>query len=70
MVAVDVLKVPASSNENQYLLVAQGYFSKWPFATPMPDQTVERIVRILRDEVFTVVGPPQKLRTFRSGAQF
>jgi len=29
----------------------------------MPDQTAERIVRILRDEVFTVVGPPQKLHS-------
>jgi len=29
----------------------------------MPDQTAERIVRILRDEVFTLVGPPQKLHS-------
>ena len=63
MVAVYVLKVPASTKGNQYLSVAQDYFSNWPFATPMPDQTVERIVRILRDEVFTVVGPPQKLHS-------
>ena len=33
MVAVDILKVPVSTNGNQYLLVAQDYFSKWPFAT-------------------------------------
>jgi len=52
MVAVDVLKVPTSTSGNQYLLVAQDYFSKWPFAIPMPDQRAERIIRILRDEVF------------------
>ena len=60
MVAVDVLKVPVSTNVNQYLLVAQDYFSKWPFAKAMPDQKAERIVQI---EMFTLVGPPQKLHS-------
>ena len=63
MVAVDILKVPVSTNGNRYLLVAQDYFSKWPFAMAMPDQTAERIVKVLRDEVFTFVGPPQKLHS-------
>ena len=36
MVAVDSLKVPMSSRGNQYLLVIQDYFSKWPFAIPLP----------------------------------
>ena len=35
MVAVDVLKVPTSTKGNQYLLVVQDYFSKWPFSFPM-----------------------------------
>ena len=63
MVAVDVL--PVSTNGNRYLLVAEDYFSKWPFAMAMPDhaQTAERIVQILRDKVFTLVGPPQKLHS-------
>ena len=63
MVAVDILKVPMSTQGNQYLLVAQDYFSKWPFAKPIPDQKADRIVQILRDDVFTVVGPPQKLHS-------
>ena len=63
MVAVDVLKVPISRKGNQYLLVVQDYFSKWPFVRPMPDQQAERIVQILKDEVFTVVGPPKKLHS-------
>jgi len=37
MVAVDILKVPPSLQGNQYILVAQDYFSKWPFAMAMPD---------------------------------
>ena len=63
MVAVDVPKVPTSAKGNQYLLVVQDYFSKWPFAQPMADQKAERIVQILRDNVFTVTGPPQKLHS-------
>ena len=63
MVGVDILKVPMSTKGNQYLLVAQDYYSKWPFAKPMQDQKAERIVQILKDEVFTVVGPPQKLHS-------
>ena len=32
MIAVDILKVELSHNNNQYLLVAQDYFTKWPIA--------------------------------------
>ena len=63
LVAVDVLKVPISLQGNEYILVAQDYFSKWPFAIPMADQKAERIVRILKDQIFTVVGPPEKLHS-------
>jgi len=73
MVAVDILKVPMSTQGNQYLLVAQDYLSKWPFAKPIPDQKADRIVQIPRDGVFTVVGPPQnctrtKAETLRAGS--
>ena len=43
-------------------MVAQDYFSKWPFARAIPDQKADRIVDILRDDLFTLVGPPQKLQ--------
>ena len=33
------------------------------FAHPMPDQKAERIVQILRDNVFTVTGPPLQLHS-------
>ena len=29
----------------------------------MPDQKAKRIVRILRDQVFTLVGPPERLHS-------
>ena len=63
LVAVNILKVPMSTTGNQYLLVAQDYFSKWPFAQAMPDQKAERIVQTLRDNVFSLVGPPQQLHS-------
>ena len=63
MVAVDILKVPPSLTGNQYILVAQDYFSKWPFAFAMPDQKATRIVQLLKDHVFALVGPPSKLHS-------
>ena len=29
----------------------------------MPDQKADRIVKILRDQVFTLVGPPERLHS-------
>ena len=58
---MDILQVPMSSNGNQYLLVAQDYFSKWPFAMALPDQKAATIVKVLRDQVLQMVGPPRML---------
>ena len=63
LVAVDILKVPPSSQGNQYVLVVQDYFSKWPFARGLPDQKAERIVQVLKDDIFSLVGPPRKLHS-------
>ena len=62
MLAVDVLEVPMSSHGNRYLLVLQDYFTKWAEAIPMPDQTTERIVRVLI-EVFSHFGIPEILHS-------
>ena len=45
------------------MLVAQDYFSKWPFALPIPDQNAERVVQVLKDDIFSLVRPPQKLHS-------
>ena len=63
MVVVDILKVPMSSKGSQYLLVIQDYFSKLPFAIPLPDWKAERIVQALKDQVFTLVGPSHRLHS-------
>ena len=58
MVAVDVLQVPISSQNNRYLLVVQDYFTKWVEAIPMPDQTAVRITNELV-KLFSMLGLPQ-----------
>ena len=62
MIAIDVLKVPLSTNNNQYLLVLQDYFTKWADAIPMPDQTAERITSKLI-KIFCTYVPPQILHS-------
>ena len=57
MVAVDILKVPMSSRGNEYILVAQDYFSKWPFARAIQDQKANTIVQVLKDDIFHWLGP-------------
>lgn len=39
MIAVGILEVPLSHNNNWYLLVVQDNFTKWADAIPLPDQT-------------------------------
>ena len=63
LLEVDILKVPMSNRGNQYMLVAQDYFSKWLFAVPLSDQTANKIVRALKVQVFMLVGPPQRLHS-------
>ena len=43
IIAVDILKVPLSTNNNCYLLVIQDYFTKWADTVPIPDQSPSRI---------------------------
>ena len=62
MVAVDILQVPVSSRNNRYLLVIQDYFTKWPEAIPLPNQTAQRITAEL-SKLFSVFGLPDVLHS-------
>ena len=62
LVAVDILKVPLSTANNQYLLVVQDYFTKWAEAIPLPDQTAPRITAELV-KIFSVFGLPEVLHS-------
>jgi len=56
------LQVPVSSQNNQYLLVIQDYFTKWVEAIPLPDQTAKRITSELI-HVFAKYGLPTTLHS-------
>ena len=62
MVGVDVLKVPISCQGSQYILVIQDYFTKWPVAIPMKDQTANTIVQALVS-TFSNYGIPSVLHS-------
>ena len=57
MVAIDILQVPVSINNNKYLLVIQDYFTKWADAIPLQNQ---RAVTISAEmvKVFRTYGIP------------
>jgi len=67
MIAVDILEVPVSCQNNRYLLVVQDYFTKWPTAIELPDQTAARITRELM-KLFSEFGIPRIVqgRNFKS----
>ena len=62
MVAIDILQVPLSTNNNRYLLVIQDYFTKWADVIPIPDQTASCITPELI-KFFSTYGPPQILHS-------
>ena len=62
MIAVDVLEVPLSANNNRYLLVVQDYYTKWADAIPLPDQTAARITGELV-KIFSIFGHPEILHS-------
>ena len=62
IVAIDVLEVPMSYRQNRYLLVIQDYFTIWPHAIPMPNQTAAIIIAELV-KVFSMFRLPDILHS-------
>ena len=60
MVAVDILEVPVSQHNNDYLLFIQDYMNKWAEAIPFPNQIAEWITEELI-KVFGCFGIPNIL---------
>jgi hypothetical protein len=58
MIAIDILEVPISRNNNRYLLVIQDYFTKWAEAISLVDQKAERITQELV-KVCATMGLPE-----------
>ena len=62
IVAVDILEIPVSPNNNRYLLVIQDYMIKWVEAIPIPNQTAKRITTELV-KIFSHYGLPDILHS-------
>ena len=63
-VTVDVLgPLPKTNDGNQYIIIAQDYFTKWPEAFPVPDQKATSVADVLVNQFFTRFGIPQELHS-------
>ncbi|KAJ8341696.1 hypothetical protein SKAU_G00339870 [Synaphobranchus kaupii] len=63
-VGVDVLgPFPVTDSGNRYILVAMDYFTKWPEAFAIPDQSTATTAERLVEEMFTRFGAPAELHT-------
>eukprot|EP00731_Ephydatia_muelleri_P001928 Em0001g1928a len=58
MIAVDILEVPVSKNNNRYLMVVQDYFTKSAEAIPLQNQTAVCITEELV-KLCTTYGLPE-----------
>uniref|UniRef100_A0A669BLT9 Gypsy retrotransposon integrase-like protein 1 n=1 Tax=Oreochromis niloticus TaxID=8128 RepID=A0A669BLT9_ORENI len=63
-VGVDVLgPFPVTESGNWYVLVAMDYFTKWPEAYAVPDQSASTTAEKLVEEMFTRFGVPAELHS-------
>ena len=68
-VAVDILKLPLTSNGNHYVAVFMDYLTKWPEAFAIPDQKAETIAPLFLEHIVCRHGIPEELLSDR-GANF
>lgn len=61
--------LPLSKKRNTVLLVIVDYYTKWVELFPLKDSTTPKIVKILKEEIFTRWGVPRYLLSDR-GPQF
>ena len=63
-IAIDVLgPLPKTDLGNQYILVAQDYFTKWPEAFALPDQQAVTVAEVLVNQFFTRFGIPMEMHS-------
>ena len=65
VIGLDLMELPVTSQGNRYVVVFQDFLTKWPMVDPVPDQTTERIVKLLTEEIMPFFGVPEALLTER-----
>ena len=60
---------PVSDNGNRYVVMLVDQFTKWVEAYPLPDQTAERVARVVVDNFISRFGSPLVIHTDH-GPQF
>jgi hypothetical protein len=57
MVGIDFVgTLPETANGNRYLLVAQDYLTKWPFARATKDARAITVAQFIYDEIICTHG--------------
>ncbi len=67
--AIDLLKLPTSSESHQYLLVAIDHFSRYSILVPLKDKTATTVATALIDNVFCPFNTP-KILLSDNGTEF
>ena len=65
IMGVDIMELPITTKGNEYLIVFQNLFTKWPMAFPTPDQKALSIARLLVKEIIPLFGVPEALLSDR-----
>ena len=60
-VAVDVLQLPLTAHGNQYVVVFMYYFTKWPEAFAVSDQSAKTIAKLFTEQFVCRHGIPEEL---------
>ena len=53
------MELPITARGNQYVIIFQDLFTKWPIVFPAPDQKAKCIARLLVEEI------PYKMKSWR-----
>ena len=65
IVGVDIMELPVTTKGNEYLVVFQDLFTKWPMMYPTSYQKDERIACQLVEEIVPFFGVPEALLSDR-----